>query len=330
MVFRLSLSLFSQAQADGAGKWLAEGRRVKQLIVNADDLGYTSGVNRAIFHAYQSGIVSSASLLANGPAFADAVEVVRLAPGLDVGCHLNLVEGAPISPFEQIPHLVGPGGRFLGASSLALRLIRGAVPAAELERECTAQLEKLFEAGIQPSHIDSHKHAHLHPRVATSVANVARHFGIGWIRRPFENYRCAHVKGATPMRFAAWVLNCLAPRFERRMTAQGLRMPDFFTGFELTGSWSKPALEETLAGLPTGITELMCHPGYYDEELEASRTRLKRERQAELDIVADGAWRARLEALGISLTGFSGITTAEPARASESPAMAAGAFLSRE
>ena len=294
---------------------------MKQLIVNADDFGYTRGVNRAILHAYRNGIVTSTSLLANGPAFVDAVEQAKSEPGLDVGCHLNLVEGAPLSPPGKIPHLVGTDGKFHRMSGLTLRLLSGSVPAAEIERECSAQLEKLLRAGIRLSHVDTHQHMQIHPRAAAAVAGAARRCSIGWIRRPFENCRLAESNGPRLRRIAGWLVNFLAPRFERQMTAQGLRMPDFFTGFGLTGCWTPRAMEETLALLPPGITELMCHPGYYDAELEASRTHLKRERQRELEIMADGAWRTRSSQLGITLTGYRGISPVS-ARTSENPVLA--------
>src|ERR1019366_384738 len=103
-----------------------------------------------------------------------------------------------------IPHLVEADGSFHTASGLALRLLAGTVPAVELERECAAQVENLLQAGIQPSHLDTHKHTHLHPRVAAAVARTARRFSIGWVRRPFENYRIAGIHGSPLTRMMGW------------------------------------------------------------------------------------------------------------------------------
>ena len=281
---------------------------MRYLIVSADDFGYTPGVNRGILHAYRQGIVSSTSLLANGAAFEDAVALSRQEPGLDVGCHLNFVEGNPLSPTNQISHLVSPQGRFAGAARLARRLLLGSIPAAELEREARAQIERLLQAGVRPTHVDTHKHTHTHPRVAAAVARVAREFDIQWIRRPFEN-------GLPPdmgrfwerfglRRIALSFLNRLAPAFERRTAAQQARMPDHFTGFLLTGRLTRAALVATLTALQPGITELMCHPGYCDRELERSPTHLKRERETELAAVADSGLRSQLAEQGIVLTSF--------------------------
>ena len=296
-------------------------RPLKQLIVNADDYGYTPGVNRAIREAYRSGMVTSTSLLANGPAFEEAAEQARQEPGLDVGCHLNFVEGAPVSASRKIPHLVGADGFFISARTMAWRLIRNAVPAEELEREARAQIEKLLGAGIRPTHLDTHQHTHLHPRVTRVVARVAREFQIGWVRRPFENCTPSRLKGTGLRRVIAMLCNPLAPGFDRTVAAQGLRTPDFFTGFSLTGRLTRTALEATLAALPPGLTELMCHPGYCDDALAALPTRLKQEREIEREAVADGAWRSHLANRGVVLTRFSRAAR-KPLPAAEEPLLA--------
>jgi hopanoid biosynthesis associated protein HpnK len=301
---------------------------VKQLIVNADDFGYTRGVNRAIVEGYRNGIITSTSLMANGAAFEDAVERAQGEPGLDVGCHLNLVEGAPVSLPETVPHLVGADGRFHRLPSLALRLAGGLVPAAELERECSAQIEKLLRAGIVPNHLDTHQHTHIHPRVAAVVARVAQRFAIGWIRRPFEKFWPSGTGESLLRKLVGGSLTLLASGFDRRMAAEGIRTADFFTGFRLTGRWTPGAMEETVRLLQPGITELMCHPGFYDAELEASPTRLKRERQIEHQIVAQPGWRTRIEAAGVVLRGFRGI--AAPALAARDGLLAAAAPLQGE
>src|SRR3981081_1226976 len=89
-------------------------RVTRNLIVNADDLGWTVGVNRGIEGAHRNGIVTSASLLANGGAFAEAVELARGTRGLGVGVHLNLSDGRPIAPRESVPTLVNGAGEFEG------------------------------------------------------------------------------------------------------------------------------------------------------------------------------------------------------------------------
>jgi hopanoid biosynthesis associated protein HpnK len=286
---------------------------VKQLIVNADDFGYTRGVNRAIVEGLRRGIVTSTSLMANGAAFDDAVERAKMEPGLDVGCHLNLVEGDPVARPSEIPHLVGTNGRFHRLRSFVVRLAAGAIPAAEIERECSAQIEKLLAAGLRPSHLDTHQHTHLHPRVARVLARVARRHGIAWIRRPFENFSPPGDGGVGLRRLMGVALKLFRPEFDRCMAEYDIRLTDFFTGYRLTGCWTKLAMEATLGALQEGITELMCHPGYCESELEASPTMLRREREQELEILTDPEWRARLSQGGVVLQSFRGAAAA-PAR----------------
>src|SRR5690242_13037254 len=96
---------------------------MKNLIVNADDLGWTAGVNRGIAQAHRNGIVTSASLLANGSAFADGVKTAHALPGLGVGVHLNLSDGRPTAPAGQVKSLLNEEGKFAGGpESLLLRL----------------------------------------------------------------------------------------------------------------------------------------------------------------------------------------------------------------
>jgi len=303
-------------------------RRIKQLIVNADDFGYTRGVNRAILAGYCSGIIRSASCMANGAALEDAVEQARSEPGLDIGCHLNLTEGGSVSAPRAIPHLVRADGKFHPLSGLIPRLACGWIPGEEIERECSAQIEKLLKAGLSPSHLDTHQHTHIHPRVAAAVAAVAQRFSIGWVRRPFDNCGPAPARGSGLRNLLARSLQFLDWRRERRCAEAGIRMPDFFTGFALTGRWTAAAFEETLSELQEGITELMCHPGYYDAELEAAPTRLKRERQTELEIFGSGAGREKARDLGIVLGGFRDARAAAPQPAGK-PAPEVAASVSR-
>ena len=296
---------------------------MRQLIVNADDFGYTRGVNRAILEACREGVVTSTSLLANGAAFEEAVEAAASEPRLDVGCHLNFVEGRPVSAPERIPHLVRGDGQFLPAWHLATRLTLGAVPESEIEREAGAQIGKLLQAGVRVSHVDTHKHTHTHPALARAIGRAARELGIRWIRRPFENFLPGSAGRISPKRLLVESLNLLASAFERRMSAMGLAMPDYFTGVVLTGRLTGEEFGATLAALPEGTTEVMCHPGYCDAELDGAPTRLRGERELERETVSDGRWRARMEELGIELTSFGSHNPRHTERAAATPAVAA-------
>src|SRR6267378_7716510 len=115
------------------------GTVARNLIVNADDLGWTAGVNRGIAEAHRNGIVTSASLLANGEAFAEAVELARDTGGLGVGVHMNLNDGQTVAPRESVPSLVNDSGEFEGGpDGLLLKIATRGLSLREVELEWNA------------------------------------------------------------------------------------------------------------------------------------------------------------------------------------------------
>src|ERR1700683_3156930 len=133
---------------------------MRRLIVNADDFGFTAGVNRGIVEAHCRGVVTSSTLMANGPAFSDAVQLARTVPQLSVGCHVVLIDGQPLLDPKTIPSLVDQNVdqnadrnsgsmRFRdGISGFAVRALAGRLDPREIEAEATAQIRKLQAAGI--------------------------------------------------------------------------------------------------------------------------------------------------------------------------------------
>src|SRR5712672_3642287 len=161
---------------------------MRRLIVNADDFGLTSGVNRAIVESHTRGIVTSATLMANGRGFEDATRLAKTVPRLSVGCHVVLIDGEPVLDAAQIPSLTSSnsgGVRFRdGLKSFAARALTGRVNEREIELEATAQIRKLESAGISVSHLDTHKHTHLFPTVLRPVLRAARSCGVRAVRNP--------------------------------------------------------------------------------------------------------------------------------------------------
>src|SRR6266849_8648084 len=159
----------------------------RNLIVNADDLGWAAGVNRGIAEAHRGGIVTSASLLANGEAFAEAVELARDAGGLGVGVHLNLNDGPPIAQRESMPSLVNDSGEFEGGpDGLLLKIATRGLSMREVALEWSAQISKVRDAGIEPTHLDGHKHVHMLPGLFEITLRLAKRYGIGAIRVSHE------------------------------------------------------------------------------------------------------------------------------------------------
>lgn len=263
----------------------------KQLVVNADDFGFTPDVNRGIVDAHQQGILTATTLMANGDAFEDALRLSRQTAALDIGCHLVLIGGRSLLTGKPYPLTVG---QLLAA--LARREIR---PYDELR----TQVRHIDAAGIRPTHLDTHKHTHLAPPVLDAVARLSEEFEIRWVRRPFD-----FPLNAMPVprlkRLTSTALGLLRRRFHRVLQKHGCRTTDYFAGFQITGRFRTPELVRLLDALPEGSTELMCHPGHCGEALRTARTRLKESREHELKALVAPETREALRRNGIELARY--------------------------
>jgi chitin disaccharide deacetylase len=301
---------------DSICRWRKKDREeiVKNLIVNADDLGWTEGVNRGIAEAHRHGIVTSASLLANGAAFASGVETARNAARLGVGVHLNLSDGAPVAPRELLTSLVNDQGEFAGgAENLFLRIASRALALREVEQEWEAQIEKVRDAGIQPTHLDGHKHVHMLPGLFEIALRLAKRYGIGAIRVAHEasSLRVAlsaddeqHTATVLKQGMQARGLKLLARDAKEQAERVGVSTADYFCGIAQTGEMTKEGVAQLLRSLPDGTTELMCHPGYADRALQNTATRLQGSRQTELEILTDVEIRNLVASQGIRLLDY--------------------------
>ena len=279
----------------------------RRLVVNADDLGLTVGVNDGILDAHDHGILTSASLFAGAPATPDAIRRARSRPSLGVGVHLALVDGTPTLPPSRVPTLVEDDGRFRRSwKPFIVACLRGTVSLAEVELELTAQIERLRDAGIEPTHLDAHKHVHAYPPIFAIVARLAVRFGIPVVRVPYERSTPLLTRSSGPWArlkpdttFVQALLNAAMWPWARtayRIAASlGLRTP-MFIGRIHTGVLTRSSLHSLLRGVGPGVTELMVHPGYCDEALARTDTRLLDSRQEELALLCSMATRTVLVA----------------------------------
>jgi hopanoid biosynthesis associated protein HpnK len=285
----------------------------KRLIVNADDFGLTTGVNLGIVRGFREGVLTSATLMPNAEAFDHAVEVARAAR-MPLGIHLVAVGGPAVAPARAIPSLVDQRGMLPSTLGRLLgTMARGGARVDDLEREFHAQVARVVGAGITPTHLDTHKHTHAHPRVMRALARAARSFGIRCVRNPFEGLRAALdpiVAGGLvhpdSLRQCAMSAAAMAGAwmFRRLAVQHALRTPDHFRGVALTGALDGPALCRVIRTLSPGTTELMCHPGVCDEALAREGSRLTRQRERELAAVVDPAVRRCLDETGVRLVGY--------------------------
>jgi hopanoid biosynthesis associated protein HpnK len=285
----------------------------RNLIVNADDFGWTAGVNRGIAEAHRNGIVTSASLLANGEAFAEAVELARATSGLGVGVHLNLNDGPPVARREAVPTLVNDEGQFEGGpDGLLLKIATRGLSIREVEMEWGAQISKVREAGVEPTHLDGHKHVHMLPGLFEVALRLAKRHGIGAIRVSHEASGLRAALSTGELRAAVVLkqgvqargLKLLARDAREQAERAGVSTADYFCGIAQTGELTKEGVARLLRSLPEGTTELMCHPGYADEALRKTATRLQGSRQKEVEILTDIEIRNLVASQGIRLIDY--------------------------
>lgn len=287
---------------------------MRRLIVNADDFGLTDGVNRAIAEAHTNGIVTSSTLMANGPAFDDAIRLAKNLPELSVGCHVVLIDGEPVLDAVRLSTITsnksGPPRFTDNLKSFAARALAGRLDASQIESEAAAQIRKIQSAGITVSHLDSHKHTHLFPAVLRPVLRAARACGVRAIRNPFGPRRPLR-SGQLLTRPTLWtryaevrILRSLAGKFQEAAAREGVLAPDGTLGVVVTGALDETLFRGIAAIIPEGIWEFVCHPGYNDADLQRANTRLRESRQVELAVLTMPEVRELLSRSGVGLISY--------------------------
>ena len=248
-----------------------------QLIVTADDFNLSEGVSRGILEAHHHGIVTETSVMVNLGDLQRAAAMLAAAPRLGVGLHLNITRGGPVAPLHAAAGLLGPDGLFLGSpQALPMQMPREAVRA-----EFQAQLETFARAfGHRPQHLDTHHHVHQQPVVLEVLLDLAASLQL-------------------PVR-------SIDAQMRATVIARGLGSPEHFLGDAGDAPyWTIARLLSTLQTLPAGVTELMCHPGYFDAAIAYSR--YGRQRDVERQALCAPEVAARLQERGIQLVTYAAV-----------------------
>jgi hopanoid biosynthesis associated protein HpnK len=292
---------------------------VRRLIINADDFGLTSGVNRAIAEASRSGVLTSATIMANSRAFDEAVMLTQSLPALKTGCHVVLIDGEPISDdlvsltsqSPTNPDLANNAQRFRSSlKEFAVAAVRKKISADEIQREAEVQIRKIQASGITVTHVDTHKHTHMFPHVLRSVLRAAKACGVHAVRNPFEPLRSWPV-GAMLGAPSLWVraadvatLWMFAASFRKAVQEEDMLTTDGTLGIAATGVLDQKMSTAILNALPEGTWELVCHPGYSDADLQSAGTRLLKSREVELDALTSPETRSLISRRGIDLISY--------------------------
>lgn len=283
---------------------------MRRLIVNADDFGFTSGVNRAIVKAYREGIVTSATLMANGRAFCEVKELAKELPKLSIGCHVVLIDGEPVLTPARVPSLTQSGRFRDGLKAFAARAFTGRLDTTEITAEAAAQIRTVQAAGVCVSHFDTHKHTHIFPKVLRPLLLAAAQCGVRAVRNPFGPrlpLRSTELL-KRPNLWKRWaemrLLGTFAGKFQKAVQRKGFVTPDGTLGIEVTGTLNETLFTAIATSVPDGTWEFVCHPGYNDSDLESAKTRLRESREVELRVLIMPKTREILMRQGIELISY--------------------------
>lgn len=271
----------------------------RYLVVTADDFGCSVSVNKAVAMACDRGVLTAASIVAGGAAFADAVGLAARYPSLSVGLHITLSDGRPVLPPADIPGLVNKAGCFrmspMRAGITYWRLRKHL--AGQIEAEVKAQFDKVEKAGIYPTHVDCHHHLHMHPLLFHIIAREAARRGVVWIRIPREPLSVVfglHAPLLDMKAFFTWLVFALLARRNLRVAYRhGLRAVNNVYGLSGTGKMGEKYLLALLPYVKGAASEVYLHP---DLGTPAGREETKG--------ACSGRVRDRLKALGLQPVGF--------------------------
>jgi len=256
--------------------------------VNADDLGYTPGIDRAVSDLARAGALSSSTAMASGQSLRESVR--ELPADLGIGCHVVLVDGRPTADPQEIPSLLENGKFRPTLGRFTADLVRGRIREREIETEATAQirlLQTLLKVrGFRLTHLDTHKHTHLFPRVLRPLLRAALACGVRAIRNPFEpEWSRSATSGASAIRrLQVGLLGQYRAGFLREVERAELRTTAGALGILATGVLDGVVLQSLLGALrqhgsADECYELVCHPGFHDAALDRQHTRLRVERE---------------------------------------------------
>jgi hopanoid biosynthesis associated protein HpnK len=285
----------------------------KLLVVNADDFGLSPGINAGIIDGFEKGILTSASIMVNSPAFEEAVQLARAHEGLGIGVHLNVLRGKAVLPPGEILGLVDADGQFVRSPvSLCCGILAQRVDLDYLSREFSAQIERAFEAGLRLTHLNSEKHVHMYPPIFALVVKLAEKYGIRAVRWTGQYPSVRNLIRLNGRSYKDLLVSLCAGFCRKPLDGSPVISNDYFYGLMETGSLTAEVFKGILPRFKDGVTEVMCHPGYVGPDLEAAfetmgTSSLAASRALELHTVTDPTLRADIDAAGVRLIHYGDI-----------------------
>lgn len=246
---------------------------MKRLIINADDFGLSEGCNTGILEAIKNGIVTSTTLLINGYQAEKAIKLAKNNSIKELGLHLTLTSGKPLSSIKEVPSLVTNGGKFYRRKRNLLPNINF----MEAKKELKRQIEKFLDFNLTLTHIDTHHHLHMKKGIKEIIGDLAQEYKVP-VRSPNQEVR-DYLKN-------------------RR-----IKTTDYFSMKFYDEKATYKHLTKIIDSAPQGITEIMVHPGYVDGELNKISSYNKK-REKELKVLTNQKIKKWLEKKGVKLIGY--------------------------
>jgi len=272
-----------------------------RVIFNADDFGFSKGVNKGVAYCMKKGIVSSTSLLTNMPSTENAFSMIKKNKIKDVGIHLNISIGRSINGKSS---LTDNKGNFIGAYLLHLKLLFKFVRFNDIEDEFKSQIEYMIDRGVYPNHIDSHVYVHSYKSILNICIKLAKKYNIPKIRNSYDSNL---LKNYNIFNFQYYILtfvNTMAKSQKKILHTNYIKTTDFFHGIMQMGSVNPlKYFIQLINNLKEGTHEIMCHPGYVDEELRSCSS-YTFEREPELKALCSSILKRRLIQKRIKIIGF--------------------------
>jgi hopanoid biosynthesis associated protein HpnK len=277
----------------------------KRIIINADDFGLSSGVNKAVAQAHTAGVLTSTTIMANMPAAGEAIETAKQMPELGVGVHLNLFKGKPLSQDNGIDCLLNDDGGFafsparLSILSIGRHKIRKAIRA-----ELAAQIQWVIDNGLKPTHLDSHKHIHSFPSIFSIVCSLARQFEIAAIRFTLEPKKLSAMPWPLPAeggREKAMAIRIMA-KINRIQNSAFLKT-DCLLGVAHSGKIDVNFFKAVALYNSAATAEVMTHPGLADGPGQ-EQTGLLNQRKGELEALCSERTKRHFRDAGVKLVHY--------------------------
>lgn len=224
----------------------------QQIIVNADDFGYDQDTVEATIECFQSGALTSATIMPKMPATHLALDFASKHPQHAYGVHLTFVRDTvecPVADPRLIPALVNADGAFYPSHQLRLMALAGRLPVNQLCTEIAAQIERVMDSGVPISHVDSHGHLHKFKPFVQALAATLPRYGLSRVRNVQNQYTVMPLTSPTYWMGAYW---------RRRIMSRFATTPHFFMGTHANDPrWMEKILRRQL----DGVLEVGFHPG---------------------------------------------------------------------